>query len=437
MRGPTTGVMLVVAAWVACTPLAAGEPLRGAGPLRVESFPLDSSTTVALVEDHRAPLVALRIAFPAGDWSPWGHERHLREAFEIQLDDSAGELRADADRLAAGISLAVGDRSTQLRARCLRDDLPQLLDLIREIFSNDTWDRSELRRMARGRRLSWSAAQRNPFFVGWQAAARELYGPDDPRRRRWEKPEAAETRASRLAATRDALLGLRGRVIGFAGDLTRAEAAAAARELLPPAGEQPPSGLGPVFGAATTQTGEIVVSIPKLTQVYFGYGRESLTYHDPDYPAFLVADHVLGGHFYSRLYRALRHEGGETYSAHSVSYGDTVAGPYRVSTYTRLDNAEAVDGKLREVLRRFHEQGITETERASAVGALVGRRRLSRQSPVQVLDRHLRERALGLTEGFLDDLVDRAARLALDEVNAFIARWYAPRRFSMVRVEPR
>ena len=39
-------------------------------------------TTAALVEDHRAPLVELRIVFPSGTAAPWFREAHAEEAFE-------------------------------------------------------------------------------------------------------------------------------------------------------------------------------------------------------------------------------------------------------------------------------------------------------------------------------------------------------------------
>ncbi len=53
-----------------------------------------------------------------------------------------------------------------------------------------------------------------------------------------------------------------------------------------------------------------------------------------------------------------------------------------------------------------------------------------------MLERALRERRLGSPPGFLDDAVERASSLALDEINRFVSRFYDPARFSMVRVAP-
>jgi len=415
----------------------AASPSRAAG-LAVESFELSPGTTAALVEDHRAPIVSLVVELPVGSWSPWGRKTHALEAFEMQRFDPGGSLRAEADRLGAELSTDSDERAVRLTASCLKDDLPGLLALVRKIFANRDLDSRELKRRKTTQGIEWKASEKEPFFVARQAAARLLFAAGDPRRLVVEKPEPVSTDPEHLAATRDAVLRLPGRAVGFAGDLTRAEVERLAAGLLPDADAKAPADLAPVFLplAPEEQRKDVVVPLPRLTQVYFGYGRDSIPTTDPDYPAFVVADHVLGGHFYSRLYVALRHEGGETYGAGSRSEGDVVIGPYGMGTFTRTANTAVTEAKLREVLRVFHEKGITEEERADAAGYLRGQRAFGRQSPAQVLSRFLTERRLGLPEGFFDRLAERAASLPLDDIDAFIARFYAPERFSMVKVAP-
>jgi predicted Zn-dependent peptidase len=57
-------------------------------------------------------------------------------------------------------------------------------------------------------------------------------------------------------------------------------------------------------------------------------------------------------------------------------------------------------------------------------------------SPLGILERALLEHRLGLPEGYLDEAVDRAAEIPLEEINRFIARYYDAGAFSMVRVVP-
>jgi len=426
-RGLAAALVLVAAIG------AAAEP-----PFPVQAWSVDGETDGLLVEDHRVPLVSLRLEFPVGVWSPWARRAHAEEGFEIGLHDSAGALRARADALAAGLALSMDERSARLSASCLKEDLPAVLALVRDVLAGRDFDRRELKRMRKEEQISWESSEKDPSFRASQAEARALFAPDDPRRIPWEKPDKLETRVESLAVARDAVVRLPGRVIAFAGDLRREEAEAAAASLLP-ATAPAPSDIAPVFdrlAPARARESEISERIPRLTQVYFSLVRTSLPMNDPDYPAFTIADHILGGHFYSRLYVALRHEGGETYGAGTSDFEDVVPGPYGLFTFTRTDNAAATEKKLREVLRVFHERGITEQERADALGYLQGQRLFERQTAGQSLSRLLWERRMGLPRGFVDETLARASRLDLEQINAFITRFYDPREFFLVRVEP-
>jgi predicted Zn-dependent peptidase len=428
--------------WLATLALACGLGSLAAPAVSseaVRSWQVDAQTRGLLIEDHRAPLVFVRLEFAAGDWSPWLRLSGAGRAFEIQLYDRDGTLRNEVDRLGVDVSLTVGRRAASLRASCLRDDLNELLHLIRRLLRNGELDRRELRRRRREDRLSWELSMRDPRFRAHRAHAELLFEAGDPRLLPYERGGRVRVGVAELAAARDRLLGLAPRRIAFAGALTLDEAVGAAERLLPPATAEDPPGARPRLLPMREGEGridDVEVRLRRLTQVYFSHGRASLPYTDPEFAAFLVADHVLGGHFYSRLSTALRHQGGETYGAFSSNRGDVESGLYELSTFTHAENAAAAERELREVLELFHAAGITEEERVDAVGFLTGRLAFGRRSPEQMLDRRLRERRLGLPEGFLDAQVDRAASLELDEINDFIGRFFDPSRFRMVRVVP-
>lgn len=269
---------------------------------------------------------------------------------------------------------------------------------------------------------------------------RVLFASRDPRRTPYEKQEHVPRDTRRLALCRDTLVRSPGRVIGFAGDLTRAEAETRARGLLPPALDAPPASFAPDLSPLLPpeqRPREKEVRLARLTQTYFALAREGPAITDREVPAFLVADHVLGGHFYSRLYVALRHGEGDTYATGTIREGEPATGAYAAWTYSRNANAAATEAKLRRVLVELHERGITEEERRDAVGFMRGRRAFTAQSPGQVLDRILWERSRGLAPGYRDALPDRAAALTLDEINQFARRFYDPARFTMIRVATR
>jgi zinc protease len=379
--------------------------------------------------------------FPIGRWSPWAKRAgRIDEAFALQLLDPAGALRASADRIGAEISLSTDARMSTLALGCRKETLDSALALARDVLANRALDASEISRRNLEGDLAWSAAEKNPQSMMRTHVRRLLFEAKDPRRAPYEKLEHASRDAKRLALVRDTVVRCPGRVIGLAGDLSRAEAEAVARALLPPALDAPPAPPAPALPpllAAERRPPETSVKLARLTQTYFALAREAPALTDREYPALLVADHVLGGHFYSRLYVALRHGEGDTYATGTIRETEPATGAYAAWTYSRNENAAATEAKLRGVLRAMHERGITEEERADAVGFLRGRRAFTVQAPGQVLDRILWDRSRDLAPGDRDRLVDRAAALPLEEINAFAKRFYDPARFTLIRVEAR
>jgi predicted Zn-dependent peptidase len=406
----------------------------------VATWTVDAGTQGVLVEDHRAPVVAVTIEFPVGTWSPWTRAHGADVAFTRQDDDPDRALRKRADSLAASIDLTMGTRSATLAVRCLRSDLDASLALAKEVLTNTRYDEHELKRARREQAILWRGNETDVAFRMAQAAARDLFARDDPRRLPYEKPDPPAIDVAKLVAARDRLIRWPGRAIGFAGDLTLDEAEQAAHELLPAPGTAAPDAIAPRLSELNPQASRVQdrdIAMRSLTQVYLSWGRDSLPWTDPRRPAFLVADHVLGGHFYSRLYVALRHEAGDTYGAGTSDTGDVVVGTYAAHTFTRAENAGAIQTKLRAVLTQFRERGITEEERVAAVSYLRGNRAFDRQSSEQILTRWMMERRLGLAPGFLDEQVERTSTLSLDEINAFIHEFYDPARFSMTRAVPK
>jgi zinc protease len=404
----------------------------------VATWTVDAGTQGVLVEDHRAPLVSVTIEFPVGTWSPWARAHDAADAFGFQDDDPDRALRSRADALAATISLGMGERSASLRLRCLKPDLPAALVLAKDVLANTRYDERELKRANRERKILWRGNETDVAFRMEQATARVLFAPDDPRRLPYEKLERMETNVAKLVAARDLMIRWPGRVVGFAGDLTQEEAERAASGLLPAPVSVVPEGVAPRLDAITPAGSRVKaqdISIRNLTQVYLELVRDSLPWNDPRSPAFLVADHVLGGHFYSRLYVALRHDAGDTYGAGTNDRGDVVPDAYVVSTFTRAENSGTIEAKLRGVMTLFRDEGITEEERVTAISYLRGNRAFGRQSAGQILGRWLTERRLGLAPGFLDQQVERASTLSLDEINAFIRDYYDPARFTMLRAK--
>ncbi|MCK6524351.1 insulinase family protein [Myxococcota bacterium] len=398
---------------------------------------VSEGTEAVLVEDHRVPEVVLIVEIPVGTYSPWMIAQHGVEAWELQMYDADGALRARADALAADLSVYCEPRTCTLELVALKRDLAASVALVQDVLKNTSYDKAELKRTDQGRKIGWKGSQTDPDFRLSQTTARLLFAEGDPRLLPYEEPTKVLRDPAALAAARDTALRLPGRRVGFAGDLTRAEAEAIAATLLPPVSVEIPADIAPAYvDVRADRPTSHVETMDNLTQIYFALMRDGITLEDPSYPAFLVANHVLGGHFFSRLYVSLRHEGGETYGAYTRGGGAATASVYSLSTFTRVENKATTEAKLRGVLTTFHEGGITEQERIEAVGYLQGSELFDQQSPYNLLSTTLNELTLGLPPGAFAEATQKAAALSTEEINTFIKAHYDPAAFSLVTVEP-
>ena len=415
-------------------PLApAGPPLALAPPVE---WAVDAGTGVIFVEDHRAPLVELRLTLPAGEASPWTQNNGAGLAWTLQHYDTAGALRARADALAVELDFSWSEDTAGLSLSCLKQDLPAALALLGDILKNADYDADELKRARQGELIGWKGAQKDPDFRQEQAILETLYQEGDSRRDAAEAPSGARFKPDALGPARDRLLRLPGRTIGLAGDLSRAEAEALAAALLPPT-EAAPEGLAPPLLPLPSRPPQVDVQMANLTQVYFAMSREGLTYGDPNMAAFRISQHILGGHFYSRLYVALRHEGGQTYGARADGPLSTSPAPFSLTTFTRAEHRAETEAKLRQTLARFHAEGVTQEELDEAVRNYAGAARLGLQSPGQRLAGAMANRAVGQPLDLRAQITASAEALTLEQINAFIRDFYDPAKFTLITVGPK
>ncbi|MYB38202.1 MAG: hypothetical protein F4Y26_12665, partial [Gammaproteobacteria bacterium] len=219
MNAPRLRAKLLASLLAAATAFAAHATTA---PPTIEQWQMGTDT-VFLLEDHRTPLVHVRLEFPVGNWSAWAHDNHAADAFSIQAYDPERRLLARADRLGVELDVGMATVSAWLQATCLAEDTGALLTLMRDVLANRDFDTSELGRWHKQRDLAWDANRKDPQFTLTQASARLLLAEDDPRRRSWEKPARGTTNEARLLTARDAVVRVPGRVIAVSGSMNRTE----------------------------------------------------------------------------------------------------------------------------------------------------------------------------------------------------------------------
>ena len=411
--------------------------LSAALAMDLQVVELPAGDRLVLVQDTRADLVTMTARFPVGDFSPVWHAEHLDEIWRFQILDPEGELRRQADALAADVDLTVNSRNATIKATCLRDDMRDCAVLIADTLQNTTIDRDELKRARKGHRTEWKMRLSDPSFVLRRAAEQALYTESDPRRSDVEKPRKPSLRVARDASIKNAVLQQPGRLLGFSGNLSLDEAQelVALFALPEPTVARPEwSVVLPPLKAAGATT--IEVELPDLTQVYFALFRPGIVHGDENIPHQYIAHRVLVDDFYSRMSRALRHDSGLTYGVSGSSWMALSEPCYRLTSYSKLETGEEAIAVMQETLADFAAHGITEEEREQAVSYLLGKHAVANSAPWGLMWDRINELQHGWERDHYGEMKRAAAELSVDEINRWIAEFYDPQQWSLVVLRP-
>ena len=397
---------------------------------------LDNGDTLVVVEDDRADLVKIVVRFRVGDLSPYWRDNHLRDAWGYQYWDTEGLFRERAEELVADISLDVNSRNATISALCMKEDAQACADLLGDILRSEDLSKDELKRSRKGQSADWKSNLKDPEFILRQATQATFYVDDDPRAEDTQKPARVSTKASKNAAAKMAVVHTPDRILGFSGNVSLDEAKTLAEGLVPDPIERLAEMDVVLPERAEHDGSEVVVDLPDLTQTYFRYYRPGLVHLDENTATQRVAHYILTGHFYSRMGRAMRHDSGLTYGVGSSSWLSNSETPYSLSSYSKLETGDEAVRVMRETLATFHAEGVTAEELAEAQSYLDGKLAMDNQAPWNLMWDRIDELSYGWPEDYYRNSKTASTEVTLEEVNAWIAEFYDPADFTLVRVVP-
>jgi predicted Zn-dependent peptidase len=303
-----------------------------------------------------------------------GTATHTAEEFTAELERCGATLDAYADHLGARVSLQVP-----------ASRLTRALGLLTEALHTPTFPGSEIERLVSNRLDEIPIELASPGRRAAKQLAQELF----PASARLSRPrEGTEDTVARIDAAGvrafyQAQVQPAAATAVVAGDLTGIDLDAVLASTL---GGWTGAGTGPrpLPPVATGGTsGVVIVDRPGAVQTQLLIGRPGPDRHDPVWPALVLGTYCLGGTLTSRLDRVLREEKGYTYGVRAsqqvlrspaphAAGGATGASVLAISGSVDTASTGPALADLWTVLRRLAAEGLTETERDTAVQNLVG-----------------------------------------------------------------
>ncbi|HZE61453.1 MAG TPA: insulinase family protein [Burkholderiales bacterium] len=165
-------------------------------------------------------------------------------------------------------------------------------------------------------------------------------------------------------------------------------------------------------------------------------GGENVAMRDdnPDFPALLLGNYLLGGSSSSRIWARVREKEGLSYSSYSSFKASSLdeSGSFRIAAIFAPQNRARVEQAMREEVARAVKDGFTAAELDAGRKSLLESRRLQRTQDRALASRIGNYLFIKRTFAWDADLESRIAALAPEEVNAALKKYVDPAKLSLV-----
>ena len=410
-------------------------PTLAGSALRPERIALKNGLVLLHNRAAANPSVVVRALVRAGSSreTPGQHgvagltARMLRQGTQnISKDALAEEL----DGMGAGLSVDVGYALVALSIKCLSGDFRRAMEILAELLRRPTFPSDELERL-RGQVLTELKELDDNTRVVSERTWRELAYPATHPYHRLSVGNAetiAQTSREDLSAFHAAWYGPNQSTLIVVGDVTLSEATAEAERTLGfwptariergeaalPASDPPPRELREVPMVGKTQA-DISVGLPTVDRT------------SQDYYALSFANHILGRmYFMGRFGEKVRDEQGLAYYAYSELHGSYGRGAWIMRAGVNPRNLDKALGSIDAEIKRFLDEGPTQTEQADGVTSLLGSlpRQLETNEGAAAVMGEIELYDLGLD--YLERYPDIIHALTRGQVTEVSRRWLDP-----------
>lgn len=342
-------------------------------------FQLKNGMTLLLMEQHEVPIISFSVIVKdAGSIAdPKGKEGAASLAADLlrkgthtrTADDISGAL----DFIGGEFDMNASLDFTSGSAEFMKKDLRQGLGLMADMLLNPLFPESEITKLVKQRidgiKSAKDDAQNvigryfNAYLFGQHPYARPVNGDE------LSLPTITRRDIQRFYEERYLPSNV---ILAVAGDFAIAEM----KSLLEQRFDFWASGMQVQrdYPAPSPAQGKrlLLVDKPDATQTYFYVGNLGVARTNPDRVPISVINTLFGGRFTSKLNTALRIDSGLTYGAHSMFDQRRLPGPFMITSYTKNTTTEQALDMTLDVLKSFHQKGITQAELDSAKAYLKG-----------------------------------------------------------------
>jgi zinc protease len=341
------------------------------------------------------------------------------------------------DNVGAEIAFSVGTQSLEIRAKCLKKDLPLVIGLIAAELRTPALQPQEFNKAKQQFIGALEASAQNTEARAQEAFGRAIFPPGHPNR-----PHTVDDyKAAAKAATLDELKAFHAKYYGPAhmtlvvvGDVAAPEAQTEIDKAFSGwTGGQ--DYVRPAMPAVLKAPSEASVPLADKPSVSVLIGQPTgLRYKDPDALALRVGTAIFGSGFTGRLMGIVRDKEGLTYNIGAAMADDSMAdGRWDISASFAPALLDKGIASTRRELERWWKDGVTDQELAARKQGLVGSYLVGLSTTTGLANAILTDVQRGYDVSRLETYPGAVKALTRDEVNSAIKNHLNPSLMVLVK----
>ena len=330
------------------------------------------------------------------------------------LKHTREQLRNRFDKLNANV-IVDGDGGS---IETVRESLPESLRLMAEVLREPSFPDDEFEQLRRASLTGIDAQRSDPGALAALALTRHL-NPYPPSH--WLYTTSFDERSDRIKALTledvkrcyTDFYGASDSELSVVGDFDAEAVARLAQELFGDWKSPRSYARIPRVVADVPPENDLIETPDKANAVLRSGELFKLRDDDPDYPALLLGNYILGGSSDSRLMRRVREKEGLSYSVGSFLVADSFdpRGAFGTFAIFAPQNRARVEAAMNEELRRAFTEGFTAQEVEAAKKGFLQARQLARSNDAALAGRLVSYLVLGRTLAWDEELERKVAAL--------------------------
>jgi zinc protease len=340
------------------------------------------------------------------------------------------------DNVGAEIGFSVGVETLEIQAKCLKKDLPLIIETIAAELRTPALQVSEFNRAKQQFIGELESSAQNTGARAAEAFNRAVFPPGHPNHPHTLNEYIAAARSATIEEIRSfqaSYYGPAHMTLVIAGDVSDADAQSEiAKAFAGWSGGQ--DYIRPAKPAVASAAGEITVPLADKPSVTLILGQATgLRYSDPDGLALHLGTAILGRGFTGRLMGTVRDREGLTYNIGASVRDDTIVdGAWQISaSFAPSLLSKGLESTRRE-LAKWWQDGVTEQELSVRKQGMIGSYAVGLSTTAGLAETILVNTQRGYDLSWLDDYPKALKALTLTQVNAAIKNHLDPNTMQLV-----